>query len=216
MIHAPIVTLLSGRAAPFRGHEHSAIAKTPLDGEVQITALGITGDQQADKIHHGGPDKAMHHYPADHYDHWRRALGAHPDLVPGGFGENISCTGLTEADVLLGDRFRLGTAVIEVSHGRQPCWKLAHRFGVPGMVAQVVKTGRAGWYARVLQPGVARSGDRLELTERGLPEWPMARLFHMLIGGGHKKDPAALAHLADLPVLAEDWRQRARELAFPR
>ena len=207
-------TLLSGRTVPFRDTEHSAIAKTPITGEVVITALGIAGDQQADKIHHGGPDKALHHYPADHYDHWQQVLGAHPDLIPGGFGENISTLGLTEADVLLGDRFRLGTALIEVSHGRQPCWKLAHRFGVPGLVAQVVKSGRAGWYTRVLEPGVARTGDRLELTERGLPEWTMARLFHVLIGGGHKQDPAALTHLANLPVLAEDWHRRARELSL--
>ena len=217
LLSYPLEALLSGKAGSLRGFdEPSAIAKTPMTGAVVIGPQGIAGDEQADPVHHGGPDKALHHYPADHYAYWRQALGGHEELAPGGFGENISTFGLTEDDVWLGDRFRLGTALIEVSHGRQPCSKLAARFGVPGLVAQVVKTGRAGWYTRVLEPGVARIGDRLELTERGLPEWTMARLFHVLIGGGHRRDPAALAHLAALPVLAEAWRQRARDLALIR
>jgi len=206
--------LLAGPIAPFRAaDEPSAIAKYPLSGPVEIGPEGILGDAQADRKHHGGPDKALHHYPFDHYPTWAEDLGAHPLLAtPGAFGENISTTGLTESTVLLGDRFRLGTALIEVSHGRQPCWKLGHRFDHAPMAAKIVKNRRSGWYYRVLEPGTAQTEDRLTLVERGLPDWPIDRLFHVLIGGGHKSDPAALPHLAALPVLAQAWRDRAAEL----
>jgi len=209
-----LLALLTGQAKVFRGpYEWSAIAKSPIAGPVAITPHGLAGDEQANRIFHGGPDKALHHYPFEHYAFWRGELGDHPLLArPGGFGENISTLGFTEETVWLGDRFRLGSALIEVSHGRQPCWKLSHRFGVASLTAQVVQTGRAGWYYRVLEPGQAVAGDRLTLVERGLCEWPLAQLFAVLIGDKTERDPASLRDLAALPVLAEAWRQRARDL----
>jgi MOSC domain-containing protein YiiM len=211
----PVLAILAGPIAPFRGpDEPSAIAKQPVSGRVRIGFEGIEGDQQADRKHHGGPDKALHHYAFDHYPTWAQDLGDHPLLQsPGGFGENIATMGLTEGDVLLGDRFRLGTALIEVSHGRQPCWKLGHRFGHAPMAAKIVKNGRCGWYYRVLEEGDVAAGDGLTRVERGLAEWPITRLFHLLIGGGHKAEPSALPYLASLPVLAQAWRDRAAELA---
>lgn len=209
-----VLAVLTGTVAPFRADEPSAIAKRPADAPVQVTPLGLAGDQQADRVHHGGLDKAIHHYPFDHYAHWRSALGEHPLLdQPGGFGENIATSGLVDADVCLGDRLRLGTALVEVSHGRKPCWKLGHRFGRPELTALVVQNGRAGWYYRVLEPGMVGAGDRLELLDRPLPQWPIARLFELLIGGGHKREAARLRELAALPVLADAWRSRARDLA---
>ena len=217
---APILALLAGHAVPFRvlgepgvPPEFSAIAKQPLSGPVTITPLGIDGDQQADRIHHGGADMALHHYPFDHYAAWRTELGAHPLLAcPGAFGENIATLGLTEHTVCLGDRFRLGSALIEVSKARQPCWKQAHRLDQSDMVARIVQTRRSGWYYRVLDPGIACAQDVLSLTERPLPGWPLARLFGLLIAGDHKRDPSALRELVEEPLLAADWRGRAREL----
>ena len=210
-----LIAVLAGRARAFRegrdGVEASAIFKAPVARAV-IGFEGIVGDEQADRVHHGGADKALHHYPSEHYAFWRGRLGALGALAPGGFGENISTTGMTEETVLLGDRFRLGTALVEVSHGRQPCWKLGHRFGWPGLAAEVTATGRCGWYYRVLEPGEVSPGDALERMEAGLADWPVARLFRVLIGGGHKAARGALAYLAGLPVLAEAWRARAREL----
>ncbi|HWU02539.1 MAG TPA: MOSC domain-containing protein [Novosphingobium sp.] len=214
MADYPLLSVLTGRVAPFRAeHEPSAIAKAPVAGPVRIGPMGIEGDEQADRKHHGGVDKAIHHYAFDHYAAWRADLGDHPLLeAPGGFGENISTQGLTESDVWLGDRFRLGTALIEVSHGRQPCWKLGHRFGHAPMAARIVGNGRCGWYYRVIEAGEVAPGDRLALVERGLESWPIDRLFHVVIGGGHKADRAALRELAGLPVLAQAWRERAGEL----
>ena len=206
--------VLIGTVAPFRGpDEPSAIAKRPVDAPVAVTPLGLAGDEQADRVHHGGRDKAIHHDPFDHYAHWRATLGDHPLLaVPGGFGENLSTTGLTDETVCLGDRFRLGTALVEISHGRKPCWKLGHRFAHPELTALVVRTGRAGWYYRVLEPGTVGPGDLLALQDRPLPAWTVSRLFALLIGGGHKPDPGALRELKAMPVLAEAWRSRAIDL----
>ncbi|MBU6268410.1 MAG: MOSC domain-containing protein [Sphingomonadales bacterium] len=211
----PIAAVLIGTVAPFRAaDEPSAIAKRAIDRPVAVTPLGLAGDEQADRVHHGGSDKAIHHYPFDHYAHWQGRFGAHPLLAaPGAFGENIATHGLTDDAVCLGDRFRLGTALVEVSHGRQPCWKLGHRFGRPELTALVVETGRAGWYYRVLEPGTVGPGDRLELVERSLPQWSVARLFDIVVGSGHKRAPEALRELAALPVLADAWRLRARDLA---
>lgn len=209
-----IDALLVGTPVPFRGDDYSAIAKSPVNGPVQIRWDGLVGDQVADPIHHGGWDKAIHLYPQDHYDWWRAARPGHPLLdAPGAFGENIASRGITEADLCLGDRFTLGSAIVEVSHGRQPCWKLDHRFGARDVMATIVKTARCGIYFRVIREGEAAAGTRMELIDRPLPDWNIDRIFRLLIGGGHKRDPHAVRALADMPLLAEAWRDRARKLA---
>ena len=206
--------LLTGIPVPFRDSDYSAIAKQPVSGAVRIGWLGLAGDSVADPVHHGGWDKAIHLYPQDHYGWWRERKPGHPLLEkPGAFGENIASHGMTEEEVCLGDRFSLGSAVVEVSHGRQPCWKLDHRFGARDVMATIVKTARCGIYFRVLREGEAEAGAMMELLERPLPQWSIARVFRLLIGGGHKGEPDAVRTLTDMPVLAEAWRERARKLA---
>lgn len=212
--HLVIDALLIGTPAPFRDGDYSAIAKRPVDGAVRVGWLGLEGDAVADPIHHGGWDKAIHLYPQDHYSWWRDRKPGHPLLdAPGAFGENIASSGMTEEEICLGDRFSLGSALVEVSHGRQPCWKLDHRFGSRDVLATIVKTGRAGLYFRVLREGEAEAKSRMELLDRPFPQWPISRVFRLLIGGGHKSEPDAIRALADMPVLAEAWRDRARKLA---
>lgn len=209
-----ILAVLLGKARPFRGDERSAIAKQPVADSVTVGAMGLVGDEQADRSVHGGIDKAIHHYPADHYDWWRGHLGDHALLdAAGAFGENISTTGLDESNVCLGDRFRLGTALVEVSQARQPCWKLNHRFAAKGVMATVVQTRRTGWYYRVLEAGAVRAGDDLVLVDRPWPEWPLTSLFGLLIGGEAKERPADLRALRDVPALAETWKVRRAKLA---
>ena len=205
-----VLAVLSGRALPFRGGEASAIAKVPREGPVAVGLLGLDGDEQADAVHHGGIDKALHHYPADHYPFWRSEIGEHPLLAaPGGFGENIAMLGMVESEVCIGDRFRLGTALVELSHGRSPCWKIGHRFALPELTAQVVETRRSGWYYRVLEPGTVAAGDTLALIERPLAEWTVARTFGLIVCGDGKRDPAALRALATMKVLAAAWRDKS-------
>jgi MOSC domain-containing protein YiiM len=209
-----IDALLVGKPVPFRGDDYSAIAKRPVVGPVKVSWDGFEHDAVADPIHHGGWDKAIHLYPQDHYDWWRERKPDHALLdTPGAFGENIASRGLTEADICLGDRFALGSAVVEVSHGRQPCWKLDHRFGARDVMATIVKTGRCGLYFRVVREGEAQAGTHMTLLERPLPDWSIARVFQLLIGGGHKRDTDGVRALADMPVLAEAWRERARKLS---
>ena len=205
--------VLTGKARAFRGREASAIAKEPVDGPRHVGFLGIAGDEQADLTVHGGPDKAIHHYPRDHYPFWLDRIGEHHLLSsPGAFGENISTEGLIESATCIGDRFRLGSALVEVSQGRQPCWKLGHRFGIAAITATVVATGRSGWYFRVIEEGSVTAGDRLDLIDRPRPDWSVERVFRLLIGGAGKRDPLALRELAQMEALAATWRARAAKL----
>lgn len=209
----PLLSVNLGKTRPFRGEEPSAIAKTAANGPVTVGPLGLSGDEQGDPSVHGGPDKAIHHYPHDHYAHWVEFLGPHPLLAgEGAFGENLSTAGLVEDAVCIGDHYRLGTALIAVSQGRQPCWKLDHRFGRKGVLGEVVRSGRSGWYYRVVEDGVVAAGDGLALVERPLPEWNVARVFMLLVAGGHKGDPAAVRSLAGESRLAVNWRNRAARL----
>ncbi|MBL8651658.1 MAG: MOSC domain-containing protein [Sphingopyxis sp.] len=208
-----IDAILTGKAERFRGNEPSAIAKAPVAGPQRVGFLGIAGDEQADLSVHGGTDKAIHHYPRDHYGWWAEALGGHKLLdTPGAFGENISTDGLIEAEACIGDRYRLGSALVEISQGRQPCWKLGHRFGVASVTATVVTSRRSGWYYRVIEEGTVAAGDTLELVARPLPDWSIERAFALLVGGTGKREPDALRALAAMGVLAASWRARAGKL----
>ena len=196
------------------GGRASAIAKAPVEGPRTVHWLGIEGDAQADLAVHGGVDKAIHHYPRDHYLRWRRELGPNPLFdEAGAFGENISTLGWREEMVCIGDRFRLGTALVEIAQGRQPCWKQGHRLGDRTVVAAMVATGRTGWYYRVLEEGSVVLGDPLELVSRVHPEWNVARVFGLLIAGRHNGEAAALRELTRMRELAENWRKRAANLA---
>ncbi|MTH64499.1 MOSC domain-containing protein [Paracoccus shanxieyensis] len=203
------ITLLTGRAAPLPGSDkRSGIDKRPVHAPLALGTEGLAGDEQADRRVHGGPEKAVHHYPFDHYAAWRADLGALALLdAPGAFGENISTRGLTEADVAVGDIFRLGGALVQVSQGRQPCWKLTHRFGVPKLARLVQDSGRTGWYYRVLQPGKVGPGDGLELIDRLAPEWTVQRLWRALYVD--RLNLPELQGIAALDVLAEGWRSYA-------
>lgn len=203
-----VEAVCTGTARPFNGAETSAIAKRPREGAVQVLREGLAPDEQADRRVHGGPEMALHLYPLDHHDWWRGHIGDHPVLdEPGGFGSNLAVTGLTEDMVHIGDRFRLGTALIEVSQPRQPCWKIEHRFGHKGMVASIIRTGRCGWYYRVIETGEVAAGDSLERIALGAAEWSVARVFRVLIAGQACRDE--LAELAALSPLTPRLREKA-------
>jgi MOSC domain-containing protein YiiM len=205
--------LLIGAIAPLDDKRKSAIAKCAVDMPLRLTFAGFEGDFQADRYHHGGPDKAVHLYPFDHYARWQEEMPDHPRLgTPGAFGENFSTTGLLENQVCIGDRFRIGTALIEVSQGRKPCSVQGRFLDWPKLPARMVKERRSGWYARVIEEGVVKVGNMLTLVERPQPEWSVKRVFGLLIGGDYKADPAALNVLAAMTLLHDGWRKRAEEL----
>ncbi|NKC03695.1 MOSC domain-containing protein [Brucella haematophila] len=204
-----IDALLAGQIAPLGPRNApSAIDKRPVSGKVRVTLVGLDCDEQGDRKVHGGPEKALHHYPRDHYAVWRTDIGDNHRLgTAGAFGENISTTGLDEHNVAVGDRFRFGTALIEVSQGRQPCWKLNARFETPDMAMRVQKTGRTGWYYRVLEEGEAQTGDSMVLVDRLSPEWSLHRVWHLLYVDMLNYDELAL--MAEIPHLADGWKRYA-------
>lgn len=203
-------TVLRGRAQPYarldgRPGGPSAIDKQPVTGAVSVTPLGLEGDEQGDRKVHVGPDKAIHHYPWEHYATWRGELGDLPVLrQPGAFGENFSTTGITEATLCWGDQVRVGTCLLELAQTRQPCWKLNTRFGQATMARQVQATGRTGWYWRVLEAGSVQAGDAIVLVRRPHPGWPLTRVLQVLY---HQcLDGAALQALAEL-ALPPSWQR---------
>lgn len=209
-----VESLLVGSIQPLTDTEASAIAKQPVTDSRHVTFLGIEGDHQADLSVHGGPDKAIHHYPHDHYAFWQASPDASPILTAAGaFGENISTTGLTETLACIGDRYRLGTALVEIAQGRQPCWKQAHRLGDTRAVATMVKAGRCGWYYRVIEEGQVKAGDMLALLDRPHVQWAVARVIDLLVAGSGKHNVAAVRALSAVDVLATGWRRRAAKMA---
>ncbi len=205
--------ICTGTVRPFNGVETSAVAKRPREGPVQILKDGFAPDEQADRRVHGGPEKAVHLYPLDHHTFWSGELCDPAALAlldqPGAFGSNLAVRDLTEDDVHIGDRFRIGTALLEISQPRQPCWKVDHRFGVKGLTAKIVNTGRCGWYFRVLQIGECEAGDVLERVEVGHEHWSVARTFAAMIAGKASRDD--YAQLARLGRLNERMRQKAAQ-----
>jgi MOSC domain-containing protein YiiM len=198
--------LLTGRVRPLGpAGVPSGIDKRAVDRAIRLTKRGFAGDEQGDTHHHGGPDKAVHHYPSDHYEYWAEELGAQVRLTqPGAFGENLAIRGLLETDVAIGDRFRLGTALVEVSQGRQPCFRLNLRMGVPDVALRMQQSGRTGWYYRVIEEGLVSPGDDLTLVDRLTPSWTVERLWRVLyVDTMDRESLSAMVVLAHLP---ERWR----------
>lgn len=193
------------------GRAPSAIGKTAAAGPCAIAEHGFVDDSQADLEHHGGRDKAIHHYAADHYPDWIAEKAIPDGTRAAAFGENISTHGMTEETMCIGDILRLGTAVVQISQGRQPCWKVAEHTGNPRMAALFTKSGRTGWYYRVLEDGEAGLGDEVRLVERLHPKWSVRRVtLGRLTRRISSRDAAALAHL---PELAEGWRNAFAKMA---
>lgn len=185
----------------------SGIYKAAVAGPVRLGATNLAGDAQADRVNHGGPDKAVNAYAADHYAAWRAELGL-PDFSHGAFGENFTIAGLTEDDVCIGDTYAIGAARVQVSQPRVPCWKLARRWGLRDLTALVARSGRTGWYFRVLAEGDVAAGLPVILLDRPFPQWTIAHANAVM----HRRDGGrgGAADLAACPLLADAWREALR------
>lgn len=181
----------------------SGFDKRPIAGPVRLLVTNLEGDAQADLVHHGGPEKAILAYSADHYDTWCREL-AMAEIPFGAFGENFSIDGLTEANVCLGDIWQVGDAIVQISQPRQPCWKLARWWRNRSLALVVQETGRTGWYFRVKTCGVLAAGMPLQLLERPHPDWTVERANQVM--HVDKGNLQLAAELAAIPVLSGSWR----------
>ncbi len=165
-MHYPLNVYI-GRIRDYPGSRPSAISKIQVDGELTLGDLGLEGDEQAEKKIHGGPDRALCHYPREHYAHWARELPQQAELFCApAFGENLSTEGLTEQNVFIGDIFRWGEALIQVTQPRSPCFKLNYHFAVSDMAQLMQNSGKTGWLYRVVAGGKVSSDTPLELVSR--------------------------------------------------
>ena len=178
--------------------------KEPVSGPVRLSRTNLAGDGQADLVNHGGIDKAVLAYSADHYSDWRIELGM-SDLPFGAFGENLTVTGQSEADVCIGDRWGLGDVLLEVSQPRLPCWKLARRWRIKDLALRVDRTGRSGWYFRVLREGTLTAGSQCRLEDRPYPEWTVARANELWLHD--KANLADATRLMAVDRLATSWKE---------
>lgn len=165
-MHYPVEVFI-GKIRDYDGSRPSAIAKVQVDGELMLTELGLTGDEQAEKKIHGGPDRALCHYPREHYTDWAREFPEQTEqFVAPAFGENLSTDGLTERNVYIGDIFRWGEALIQVTQPRSPCFKLNFHFGISNMSSLMQESGKVGWLYRVVEAGRVSSKAPLALVSR--------------------------------------------------
>ena len=181
----------------------TAIWKEPVAGPARLEVEGLRGDAQADRKHHGGPWRAVLMYPAEHYPRWRAEWGRE-DVGPGGFGENLTVSGIDEFTACLGDRYRIGEALLEVTSPRTPCHVVARRHGIKDLVVTIRANHRHGWYLRVLVPGTVEAGQEMVLDQRPHPEWSIARAADVKWDAGNRREEAAL--LAACPALIPEWR----------
>lgn len=191
----------------------TSIWKSPREGRLRVTALNIDGDQQSDLSVHGGPTKAVYCYPSEHYAYWRQEL-PDADLPWGVFGENLTMEGLLETDIHIGDRLRIGTAEFRVTQPRQPCFKLAIRFGREDMIKRFVESGRSGFYVSVVREGAVAGGDKIHVIERAKGSMTVAEIVSLRYDDYDKQDE--LSRAAELPGLSAGWRDHFRKRAEER
>lgn len=169
-----------------------------------VHATKIQGDQQADLVHHGGPDKAVLAYPQENYPIWQNEF-PEVDWQPGCVGENLTTRGLDEDDVCIGDVWSVGQCLMQVSQPRQPCWKLSRRWNLPRLAVRVQQTRRTGWYLRVLQEGEIEAGQTITRVERSQPSWTIRRCNDVMYA--NPREAADDRELAKVPELALAWQE---------
>ena len=181
----------------------TAIFKEPVAGAVPIRELNLAGDQQADLIVHGGPEKAVYAYPAEHYEYWRKQLSA--DSLPwGAFGENLTTEGLWEDTLCIGDVLRVGSAVLQITQPRMPCYKLEIRFNRDDIIEHFLLSGRSGFYFSVIERGDVAAESKVEILDRdpyGVTVSDIVRLYL-----GQTRDPELLQRARSVGSLPQNWK----------
>jgi MOSC domain-containing protein YiiM len=185
----------------------TGIFKEPVAGRVMLRTLNVDGDRQADLSVHGGLSKAVYVYPSEHYDYWKHEF---PEMkLPWGmFGENFTTAGLFESTLSIGDKFRVGSAIVMATEPRMPCYKLGIRFGRPDIVKRFLASERTGFYFAVLQEGEVEVGDPIELIEGSKDSLRVSDITGLYT---HEKHNIRLLRSAiEVAALPESWRSYFR------
>jgi len=181
----------------------TAIFKEPVAGAVAIRELNLAGDQQADLTVHGGPEKAVYAYPAEHYKYWRKQL-SDVSLWWGAFGENLTTAGLWEDTLCIGDLLKIGSAVLRVTQPRMPCYKLEVRFNREDMIKRFLLSGRSGFYLSVIEPGSVGAGSMVEILDRDPDTVTITDIVRLYLG--QARDPELLHRAMKVTSLPENWK----------
>jgi MOSC domain-containing protein YiiM len=188
------------RLVPWQGEQvRTSIWKHPVPGPVRVEGVNLHGDDQADRAVHGGPDKAVYAYALEDLEWWAGELGA--TVRPGLVGENLTTRGLQVSEAVVGERWHLGTVVLEVAQPRIPCYKLGVRMGDPQFPRRFAAAGRPGAYLRILVPGEVSPGDPITVSDRpghGVSVRLVARAYH--------EDHDLAGDLLRAPELADGWK----------
>ena len=185
----------------------TGICKEPLSGSVYVSVEGIEGDAQADRENHGGADKAVYAYAVENYRFWEQALDR--ELPYGQFGENLAVSGMTDESVHIGDSFRIGLIEVQVTQPRVPCFKLGMRMQDPGFVRRFHRSGRVGFYLRILKEGPIQAGDAIERLQADPGQLSIQDAMLAL-----NKDPRQqeiIARALSIPALSQAWRDSLSE-----
>ena len=200
------VNVAQMREVPHRGRmAKTGIWKLPVEGAVEVRGVNVVGDDQADRTVHGGPHKAVYGYAREDIDWWEGELET--TLPNGAFGENLTVRGVDVTGALIGERWRIGSVLLEVSEPRFPCWKLGARFGDPKMLKRFAAAGRPGAYLRIVEAGLLQAGDGVERVSRPDHDLSIAAFAHAFL-----RDRSQLSRLL-IPEVSQEWREWVRERA---
>ena len=188
----------AGRAA------RSAIWKTPVSGRVAARGVNLAGDDQADRAAHGGPDKAVYAYAVEDARWWESRLER--PLAHGELGENLTTEGVDVNGALIGERWRIGTALFEVSEPRIPCWRLGVRMNDPRFVARFTEEMRPGAYLRIVEEGEIGAGDEIRIVERPDADLTVRDVFRI-----YTRDRREAGRLVSHPAMSQAWKRWASE-----
>lgn len=175
--------------------------------ELIIHTDRIENDDVFNKVHHGGPQRVVHHYPLEHSQYFQNVYPNH-NFKPGRMGENMSTTGLLEKDVCIGDVYGVGNVRLVVTEPRKPCATINHQFSLPGLARQVQNTSRTGWFYKVLIPGTISTKDKITLIERPYPTFTIDLCVQALLV---KPDHEILKLIVNNPAISENWKKPAAE-----
>lgn len=195
------------------GKVSTGIFKAPVIGPVMIRTLNLDGDRQADLTVHGGPQKAVYAYPAEHYSYWRDQF---PEAVlsPAMFGENLTTEGLFEDSLFIGDRLKVGDAVLEVTQPRMPCYKLALKFGRDDMIKRFLASGTSGFYFSVIEEGEVTAGSPVEIVSRDANKVSVSDITRLYVS--HEPNEDLLQRAVRVQALPRSWKDYLVERAQAR
>ena len=186
----------------------SGLEKSPVFDNVFIHKLGVTGDEQAEKVVHGGVDKAVCLYPFEHYEYWENTLNR--KMPENSFGENLTVQGMTEKDVCIGDIFQIGEVILQITQPRQPCYKLTYIHNVPKMSFLSQDSGFTGYYARVLKEGNLNVNDKITLIEKS-PHNISVEFTNQILHNDNK-NTEAIKKILEVEEIAANLRKNFEKL----